>query len=749
MMDMMAMPEQPLPFWLTGAEPEEMLPHWLTGGEPEPPEPEVPTLDITMVAELEGFLEPHRYKVAHGGRGSTKSWGIARLLIARAYSRREKILCCRELQTSIEESVIALLADQIHRMRLTSAFEIQAKKITCLTTGSVFLFEGLKANVKKIKSMEGVTLVWAEEAEKISKNSWDVLIPTIRQEDSEIWISFNPDDDLDDTWVRFVEDPPPDTYVTQINYHKNPWFPEVLRKEMEYLKAKDYEEYEHTWLGKPRKAVKGAYYATQMLKALEEGRIGPIPYDETLPVQVSFDLGMADSTVLWFAQRSGTAVFIIDCWEFKGTNLQIIAKKLIDSPYIISQIILPHDGKVRGMITGMKRKEVFENLGFNVSTAPGIHEGIGLDDGIRATKTFLSRCYFDKTKCADGIKALKRYRTKYNEERKVFDNKPFHDWCVTGDTMITMDTGLKRIDAVQVGDRVMLGDASYPVTVTHDNGHKPTVDVTLSNGTKISCTEDHKIFTTRGLVPVSELCYTDEILTDKEDISQWLQSSKGIKEAFTESMMGSSFGSGPREGCIVLKQTTSRRSFIGLCGQRLMETYHTCMQSFLSLETGRTLALTTGYADQEARMVDPLNQSIPMSSLEGSSTTKTQGQDTTTTHTARGIKPCSIETPMKILTGLAQLKDWTSITLTLIKRTMSRITSKPCRVVSICRSTGPMKRVHDLTVAHQHAYYANGILISNCSDFADSLRYLAVTEPEVDFNNWSLPIDYEEASELI
>jgi len=422
-----------LPEFITGVPMQVPVPKWITGFDEQPldlnpPIPQLVQLNIETIDELVPFLEPHRYKVAYGGRGSSKSWGIARMLIGRAYSGYERILCCRELQTSIDESVLALLETQIHRMGLTKAFEIQAKKITCLTTGSVFLFEGLKSNVTKIKSMEGITIVWAEEAEKILKRSWDVLIPTIRAPGSEIWISFNPDDDLDETWLRFVEDPPPDCYSVMVNYHLNPWFPEVLRLEMEYLKQKDFEDYKHVWLGKPRKAIKGAYYATQMLTAVEEGRVTDVPYNPDLSVQVSFDLGMGDSMILWFAQRNGTAVYLIDCWEFKGTNLQIIAKMLIDSPYIISQIVLPHDGRVRGMITGLKRSEVFVNLGFNVSIAPGIHEGVGLDDGIRATKTFLSRCYFDKTKCKDGIKALKRYRTKYNEERKVFDNKPLHDW---------------------------------------------------------------------------------------------------------------------------------------------------------------------------------------------------------------------------------------------------------------------------------------------------------------------------------
>ena len=305
------------------------IPSWISGIPDEP----LALLDIEIVQELIPFLEPHRYKVAYGGRGSSKSWGIARMLIARAYAGRERILCCREFQGSIEESVHALLSTQIHRMHLTSAFEIQSKKITCLTTGSMFLFEGLRANVTKIRSMEGITLVWAEEAEKIQKSCCDILFPTIRAEGSVIWISFNPDDDLDETWVRFVEDPPHDCYSVQINYQRNPWFPEVLRLEMEHSKRKSYEDYEHIWLGKPRKAMKGAYYSDQMLELVNEGRIMNLPHDPEMPVITSWDLGMADSTVIWFAQVSISEVRIIDVVAFKGTGLPTIVQELEKLPY--------------------------------------------------------------------------------------------------------------------------------------------------------------------------------------------------------------------------------------------------------------------------------------------------------------------------------------------------------------------------------------------------------------------------------
>lgn len=346
------------------------------------------------------------------------------MLLIRAYSSYEKILCCREFQGSISESVIALLESQIILMGLTSAFEIQAKKITCLTTGSVFLFEGLKANVTKIKSMEGVTLVWAEEAEKITRKSWGVLTPTIRTPGSEIWVSFNPDDDLDETYQMFVEDPPDNCRSVQVNYHMNPWFPEVLRVEMEQLKAKDYAEYEHVWEGKPKTAIKGAFYSQQMIEVVSEGRLLNLPHDPDMMVITSWDLGMADSTVIWFFQISIAEIRVINCLEFKGTGIPDIITELNKLPYQYSQHIGPHDIQVRELGTGKSRLEIAANLGLRFTVAPSLH----VDDGIMAVKSTLPRCYFDKEKCMYGVKALKRYRTEYNEERKVFSKKPLHDW---------------------------------------------------------------------------------------------------------------------------------------------------------------------------------------------------------------------------------------------------------------------------------------------------------------------------------
>jgi phage terminase large subunit len=186
--------------------------------------------------------------VAYGGRGSgkTTSFGLALLIIAMQDCKR--FLCTREIQKSIKQSVHKLLGDLIQGYELPG-FTIKNESIKHLN-GSEFVFAGIKSNIESIKSMEGIDYCWVEEAAKVSKNSWDVLIPTIRKEGSEIWITYNPDLETDETHQRFVVNPNPASNVQLVNYDDNPFFPEVLRKEMEYDRSVDFEKYEHVWLGK-------------------------------------------------------------------------------------------------------------------------------------------------------------------------------------------------------------------------------------------------------------------------------------------------------------------------------------------------------------------------------------------------------------------------------------------------------------------------------------------------------------------
>jgi len=210
-----------------------------------------PSAVIELPAYAQPFWRPHRYKVLYGGRGGARSWTFARMALLTAAERTVRILCAREIQNSIRDSVHRLLGDQIELMGLPG-FKVYEQEIRHVGTGSLLVFEGLRHNINRIKSYEGVDIAWIEEAEKVSARSWETLIPTIRKAGSELWICFNPDQDDDPTFKRFVADPPPGALVRKVGWRDNPWFPVELEKEKDYLFRVDPDAAAHVWEGETR-----------------------------------------------------------------------------------------------------------------------------------------------------------------------------------------------------------------------------------------------------------------------------------------------------------------------------------------------------------------------------------------------------------------------------------------------------------------------------------------------------------------
>jgi len=385
----------------------------------------VPTLQIPEA--FAPLLQPKRYKVLYGGRGSAKSWSVARALLHQGTIDPLRILCAREVMRTIADSVHRLLADQVKALDLEHWYTVTDGAIVG-RNDCEFLFTGLRTlDASKIKSYEGCDVAWLEEAQTISKKSREILIPTIRAEGSEIWETWNPELDTDDAYQRYVVDAPPaeTAWVREVTWRDNPWFPAVLEAERLALKKRDPEEYEHVWEGKPRTVVVGAIYAKEVMAMIAQKRVCNVPYDPKLPVHTIWDLGWNDQTSIIFVQRLLSEVRLIDYEEESFLRFDEWAKRLRDKPYTYGSHWLPHDGKhelqaaggvsARALLTPLLRMK-----------PEMIPKPPNKEIPIRAARMMFPRVYADKTNTAVLMNCLKRYRRAVPESTGE-PGAPVHD----------------------------------------------------------------------------------------------------------------------------------------------------------------------------------------------------------------------------------------------------------------------------------------------------------------------------------
>jgi phage terminase large subunit len=205
-------------------------------------------LAIGLTDWAQPLLLPKRYKCLYGGRGSGKSYAMADALLIEGLRRKIRVLCAREFQVSIKDSVHALLKERIAVLQLEDFYRVQDTTIVG-ANGSSFIFKGIRHNVQSIKSMAGLTHCWIEEAQTISSESWDVLIPTIREEGSEVWAAFNPHQETDKVYQELVTNKPENGYVERVNWDRNPHFTKVLDDERRKMQRTDPDAYSHIWEG--------------------------------------------------------------------------------------------------------------------------------------------------------------------------------------------------------------------------------------------------------------------------------------------------------------------------------------------------------------------------------------------------------------------------------------------------------------------------------------------------------------------
>ena len=385
-------------------------------------------IDAEFPSKLKFLFQPSRYKCIYGGRGSGKSWGVARALLIIGANKPTRILCTREIQKSIQQSVHQLLSDQIQSLGLEHFYQVLNTEIRGIN-GTEFYFAGLSNETSaSLKSYEGVDIVWCEEAQTISKKSWDVLLPTIRSDDSEIWITYNPELESDETHQRFVLNPPPDCISIKMNHQDNPWFPDVLEKERIHAKESMREEdYMHIWEGQCKPAVEGAIFFTSMAQTIAGGRIKNVPHDSTLKTHVVFDLGFNDAMSIILVQKVAGEIRVIHYIE--GTqrtladyNAELRALRLDDQPMNWGALYLPHDGFAARHQTGKMDADILRGFGWNVQGVVNI----AVERGIERAREVFPRIYFHERRAERLIECLKRYRWNINQKTGQGE-RPLHD----------------------------------------------------------------------------------------------------------------------------------------------------------------------------------------------------------------------------------------------------------------------------------------------------------------------------------
>jgi phage terminase large subunit len=409
------------------------------------------------------LTEPYQYKVVYGGRGGARSWTIAQLLLIKGSKQKRRVLCTRELQKSIKQSVHKLLRDQISRLHLERFYTVTESSIIGLN-GTEFMFLGIRSNPEEVKSTEGITDVWVEEAENLSESSWDILDPTIRTEgvlipgtdmytaNCEIYISFNTRFKFDHIYKTFVVDkPPPNSKVIFSSYKDNPWFPSVLRVKMDHMMETNYEKYLNIWLGQLKQLAEGAIYGKQIIQAKKDNKILDFPITNGR-VNTFWDLGKNNQTCIWFMQKVGLQYRFIDYYECRLEEISHYCKVIsgqaditgvgdVACPittavnarrkkYHYEMHYMPHDVEQR--ILGMKKTRHQQFLDGGVDPIEVVPVIKSEQEGIELTRDMFPECYFHGTNCERGIDALSNFRYVYNEDDDTYKQRPHADWSKNG-----------------------------------------------------------------------------------------------------------------------------------------------------------------------------------------------------------------------------------------------------------------------------------------------------------------------------
>lgn len=342
------------------------------------------------------------------------------------------ILCGRQFMNSLDDSSLEEIKAAIRSEEwLEPFFEIGEKYIRTKSGRISYKFAGLDRNIDSIKSKSRILLAWIDEAEPVTEEAYEKLIPTLREEDSELWVTWNPESHRSATHKRFREAKGDRHKVVEINWRDNPYFPTILERKRLEDKRERPDTYEHIWEGAFRTAAQGAYYGPHIAEARREGRIARVPRDPLLEVRAYWDIGgtgaKADATAIWLVQFVGHEIRWLDHYEAQGQPLETHVAWIRSRNYPVPTCILPHDGASSDKVYAVSYESALRQAGFNVIVVPNQGKGAAAAR-IDALRRLFPSCYFNEETTKAGLEALAWYHEKRDEHRGI-GLGPDHNWA--------------------------------------------------------------------------------------------------------------------------------------------------------------------------------------------------------------------------------------------------------------------------------------------------------------------------------
>ena len=379
---------------------------------------------------------------AFGGRGSGKTRNFAKMTAIRAYmwareGREGIILCGRQWMNSLEDSSLEEIKAAIRSEQwLEEFFDIGDKYVRTKDDRISYSFAGLERNLNSIKSKSRLLLVWVDEAEPVTEQAWATLIPTLREDGAELWVTWNPQRKKSATNTRFRENTDERMKVVEMNWRDNPWFTPLLERTRLKDKRERPDSYGHIWEGEFASVVEGAYYATAINQAKAENRIGRVAADPLMTLRIFCDIGgtgaRADAFTMWVAQFIGREVRVLDYYEAQGQPMATHATWMRSKGYTPdkAQVWLPHDGETQDRVIDISYESAFTAIGYSVTVIGNQGKGAA-KMRVEAGRRLFPSMWFNAETTQAGIDALGWYHEKIDTERGI-GLGPDHDWASHG-----------------------------------------------------------------------------------------------------------------------------------------------------------------------------------------------------------------------------------------------------------------------------------------------------------------------------